>query len=107
MIEKLRHWRYSRKAKRHNKKALKLRLAKDTWEGLPLPTGKEGSLTIPRKTLEQFPHSARQIEKIMLDRAVDLGVDISVGWRPFTEELEIEWSRSKKKRRLSDALNRF
>lgn len=81
-------------AKGESEKARKMRLKRTDWEGIPLPTGKKDSLIISRATLEQYPHSLHQINKIMFDRGRDLGVDISIGMSKYTGEMIVTWTKA-------------
>jgi hypothetical protein len=92
-------WLYNLKARRHNKKARALRLDKTNYFGYPLPTGTSGELIITREMQTKYPISFRHLERIMLDRADDLGVDLFIYQEPLPGDIVVRWSKSKRRKR--------
>jgi hypothetical protein len=89
---------YRLEAKQHNKSALRLRLAKNEWMGIPLPTGNSGELRLTERLLTQHPFSFRQLEKVMIDRARDLEVDISIERDILSYDYVVKWQKHKKRK---------
>jgi hypothetical protein len=88
------NWRYIRQANKHNRKALKLRLARTDFEGIPLPTGRNGEIIITEKMWRSLPgRSMFQLQRIMEDRGKDLGVLISIEQPALSYDTIIRWGK--------------
>lgn len=91
--EKVRHVKYARWAKKHNDKARLLRLEQTTFQGYPLPTGKEGRLVITSGEIISNPNrvSSSRLNKAYEDRALDLKADIWFDYDIMTRDWIITW----------------
>jgi hypothetical protein len=91
-LESAKDFEYRINAWRHNRKARKLRLERETWEGYPLPTGKRGQFVLtPEKMINLPPISNHQLKRVMEDRAHDLGVALEQDYDPVTMNITVRW----------------
>lgn len=87
------HLQYSREARKHNARARELRLQRTEWMGLPLPTGKAGTLRITALDLIANPNriSFSQMDRAYRDRGLDLKVDLELEHDPVTRDYIVKW----------------
>lgn len=91
-LESAKDFEYRIKAWRHNRKARKLRLERETWQGYPLPTGKRGQFVLTPEEMISLPAvSDHQLKRVMEDRARDLGVALEQDYDPVTMNVTVRW----------------
>ena len=77
-----------------NRQSLRLRLKRTDWHGIPLPTGKKGTLVITNEMMIQLPKmSIHELSIIMRNRASDLKVDIEIINDPIAHNIVIKWNK--------------
>lgn len=91
-IKGIEQFGYSHEAKKRNKMALRLRLSRTDWEGIPLPSGKSGMLRISEKTLiANRAFSMHQLESVMRNRGLDLNAVMDVSRDDITRDIIVRW----------------